>query len=36
MTTAAVAAIDIHKRYKGRDGEVHAVRGVNLSVSAGE
>jgi ABC-2 type transport system ATP-binding protein len=36
MTTAAVEAIDIHKRYRGRDGEVHAVRGVNLSVSAGE
>jgi ABC-2 type transport system ATP-binding protein len=32
----AVEAIDIHKRYTGRDGEVHAVRGVSLSVAAGE
>jgi ABC-2 type transport system ATP-binding protein len=36
MTTAAVEAIDIHKKYSGREGEVHAVRGVSLSVVAGE
>jgi ABC-2 type transport system ATP-binding protein len=35
-TTPAVEAVDIHKRYTGRDGEVHAVRGVTLSVAAGE
>jgi ABC-2 type transport system ATP-binding protein len=36
MTAAAVEAIDIHKNFTGRDGEVHAVRGVNLSVAPGE
>ena len=34
--SVAVEAIDIHKRYTGRSGEVHAVRGVSLSVAHGE
>lgn len=36
MSAAAVEAIDVHKKYTGREGEVHAVRGVSLSVAPGE
>lgn len=34
--TIAVEAIDIHKTYTGKSGEVEAVRGVTLAVPAGE
>lgn len=33
---ASVEAVDLHKRFTGRDGEVHAVRGVSLTVRQGE
>ncbi len=35
-STYAVEAIDVHKRFTGKDGEVDAVRGVSLTIERGE
>lgn len=36
MTTSAITAVGLRKTYTGRDGEVEAVRGVDLDVAPGE
>ncbi|GAB3041171.1 ABC transporter ATP-binding protein [Parafrigoribacterium mesophilum] len=34
--TAAIQLMDVHQRYGTGDGTVHALRGINLTVAAGE
>jgi ABC-2 type transport system ATP-binding protein len=36
MPAAAAETVDLHKRYAGRSGEVHALRGVSLRIEPGE